>query len=97
MEARIDNFKTWVKGDDSKKLRASTERLIEAAGFTILNFMEHHFEPKGYTALWLLAESHCALHTFPEQGKSYVEISSCNLQMYEDFIRLFDKYLESAE
>lgn len=97
MEARIDNYKTWVKGFDPDKLKDATERLVAASGFTILNFMAHHFEPQGYTGLWLLAESHCALHTFPEQEKSYIELSSCNLEMYEKFIELFDQHFELAD
>lgn len=97
MEARIDNYSTWVKGATSDELKESTQQLIEAAGFTILNMMEHHFEPQGYTALWLLAESHCALHTFPEQGKSYLELSSCNLEMYEQFILLLDIFLVRSD
>ena len=39
--------------------------------------MEHYFTPYGYTALFLLAESHFALHTFPEENKTYIELSSC--------------------
>lgn len=97
MEARIDNYKGWVKGYDAEKLKSSTEKLVLESGFTVLNFMEHHFEPEGYTAIWLLAESHCALHTFPEQQRSYIELSSCNVQMYEDFLRLFTKYFEKVQ
>ena len=97
MEARIDNFQTWVKGADGEQLKQFTEQLIQDSGFTILNFIEHHFEPQGYTALWLLAESHCALHTFPEENKSYLELSSCNLQMYEDFVKLVDKFFDKPE
>ena len=97
MEARIDNYQTWVKGADSVHLRHVAEQLIQDSGFTILNFIEHHFEPQGYTALWLLAESHCALHTFPEEDKSYLELSSCNFQMYNDFVELIDKFFEKPE
>lgn len=97
MEARIDNYRTWVKGTDSEKLKYATEKLISDAGFTILNFVEHYFEPQGYTAIWLLAESHCALHTFPEENKSYLELSSCNLQMYNEFIALLDKFFDKPE
>lgn len=59
--------------------------------------MEHHFEPQGYTAVWLLAESHCALHTFPEENKAYVELSSCNIDMYTDFIVLFNRHFHNLK
>ena len=89
MEARIDNYKVWVTGCEPDELKKSLESVITESGFTILNVMEHHYEPFGYTALWLLAESHCALHTFPEEDTTYVELSSCNLQMYHEFLRIF--------
>lgn len=43
-------------------------RDLKKAGFAILRFMDWEFTPQGYTALWLLAESHFAVHTFPEMG-----------------------------
>ncbi|MEL7222709.1 MAG: S-adenosylmethionine decarboxylase, partial [Bacteroidota bacterium] len=50
------------------------------------------FEPQGWTGIWLLAESHLAIHTFPEARKTYIELSSCNRQMYDDFLHLLHKY-----
>ncbi len=97
MEARIDNFNGWVNGVDEGELKTSLEALIKTAGFTILNFMEHSFEPQGYTAIWLLAESHCALHTFPEADKSYIELSSCNVEMYESFIEKMEVYFNRVD
>lgn len=63
------------------------DQLLIKAGFIILNRMEHHFMPQGYTAIWLLAESHLAVHTFPESGKTYVELSSCNQPKNKAFIQ----------
>ncbi len=91
MEARIENFTSWVDYRAEDILKSGIEDLIQESGFTILNFMEHRFEPQGYTAIWLLAESHCALHTFPEKNQAYVELSSCNIQMYTDFIVFFNR------
>lgn len=62
--------------------------LLCKAGFTILGVRAHHFHPQGYTALWLLSESHFAVHTFPEFGKTYIELSSCNLEYYQRFLEL---------
>ena len=90
MDAQIDNYFTWIEGSDSSQIKSEIESIIQEAGFTILNFIDHQFQPQGYTALWLIAESHCALHTFPEENKSYVELSSCNRQMYVDFVRIFN-------
>lgn len=92
MEAKIDNFSSWVHQSDAAILKNDVEALVVKSGFTVLNFMEHHFDPQGYTAVWLLAESHCALHTFPEEGKAYIEISSCNTELFVNFVTAFNQY-----
>lgn len=96
MEAKIDNFSSWVHRSDASLLKNDIESLVVNAGFTVLNFMEHHFDPQGYTAVWLLAESHCALHTFPEEEKSYIEISSCNTDLFVNFITAFNQYQKTV-
>lgn len=60
--------------------------MLRRATFNVLNFSEYHFQPAGWTALWLLGESHLAVHTFPEHGTSYLELSSCMLDKYVVFI-----------
>lgn len=61
--------------------------MLLGAGFNVLGFIEHKFEPQGYTVLFLLGESHFAVHTFPEHGKMYVELSSCNKAKYKEFLK----------
>ena len=34
------------------------------------------------------AESHFAVHTFPEFGRTYIELSSCNLDFYLNFLSM---------
>lgn len=94
MKAKIDNYTTWIDQVDHEELKPAIEKVLVQSGFTILNFMEHQFEPQGYTAVWLLAESHCALHTFPEASQSYIELSSCNTQMYVAFINIFSEQFD---
>lgn len=45
--------------------------------FTILSSQPHHFSPSGYTILVLLAESHAAIHTYPEHHALYFSLYSC--------------------
>ena len=86
MKAMIWNNKYWVKETDPDKLKKWYEKLLLKSGFKILKVVEYHFKPQGYTALFLLAESHLAIHTFPEENKSYIEISSCIEDKYRRFI-----------
>jgi S-adenosylmethionine decarboxylase len=79
------HFETWLSESEEAKLKEQLEHAIVAAGFTIVNFSEHAFPVKGYTCIWLLAESHVALHTFPESHTSFVQVSSCNQEKLERF------------
>jgi S-adenosylmethionine decarboxylase len=67
--------------------------LLEQCDFEILGFIDHHFQPQGYTCLWLLGESHLAVHTYPEHAKSYIELTSC----VEPKNQLFVSLLEESE
>ena len=92
MKAAIYNHSLWQ--EDSGRpgdVRERFKELILKSGFSIVGFIDHSYDPQGYTAVWLLAESHLAVHTFPEHGKIYIEISSCNLDMYAKFLRLIER------
>ena len=92
MEAKIDNYNCWIKDTNPNTLKVDFEAMLINSGFGILNFIEHHFEPQGYTGLWLISESHFAMHTFPEENKTYIELSSCNREMYKSFIKHLNDY-----
>jgi S-adenosylmethionine/arginine decarboxylase-like enzyme len=83
------NHQTWTDETDPFALKYIYSRRLKAAGFKVLDLLEHHFKPQGYTALFLLAESHLAIHTFPEEGKAYVELSSCVMDKYLKYLELY--------
>lgn len=78
VKAQMFHFDVWVLETNPIKLKSTFEKLLIDSGFNIINFTEHFFPVKGYTCIWLLGESHLAIHTFPESKKSYIQISSCN-------------------
>ena len=84
------NHQFWTEETDPKTLLERFQNHLVKSGFKILDFTEFHFSPYGYTALFLLGESHLAIHTFPEEKKSYIELSSCVKSKY----LLFLKFLE---
>ena len=47
---------------------------------TVVGDSFHQFEPQGVTGTVLLAESHLAIHTWPEQGFVTIDVYVCNLQ-----------------
>ena len=87
MTAMIWNFSKWIKETDHAKLADYFDKAIAEAGFRVLDEMEHYFYPYGYTKIYLLAESHFAIHTFPEEQKTYIELSSCNKEKYDAFVK----------
>ena len=97
MKAWIDNYNTWIPETNPDKLKNLFEEMLTDSGFGVLNFMEHAFQPIGWTGIWLLAESHLAIHTFPEENKAYIELSSCNKEMYDNFLTLIQNYKRELE
>lgn len=48
------------------------------AGLTVVGERFFQFEPQGVTGTVLLAESHIAIHTWPESGFATVDVYVCN-------------------
>jgi len=100
MKAQMFNDQRWIRNDqfvrpEPQMIRLLFEGMLLEAGFGVVNYMEHRFEPHGFTAIWLLSESHLAIHTFPEEELVYVEMSSCVEEQYKRYLELmidcFDK------
>ena len=51
--------------------------VIKESGLTIMNYQTHQFEPYGVTMLFLLAESHLSIHTWPENNCFSMDVHSC--------------------
>ncbi len=92
------NFKGWVSlqndnilNDSDNDLKTLFTAMLRDAGFTMLTDVDATFKPQGFTALWLLAESHFAIHTFPEKGALYFELTSCNEEKQECFTRAMNE------
>ena len=97
MEAKIDNYSGWIDDCNPQSLKADFEKMLLDSGFGIINFIEHFFEPQGYTGLWLISESHFVVHTFPEENKTYIELSSCNTEMYLAFLENLEVYRQDRK
>jgi len=77
MKAQMYHFDKWIEKTNPKELKETFEGMLKDSGFGICGCIEKHFKPYGFTCLYLLSESHFAIHTFPEEGKTYIELSSC--------------------
>jgi len=59
-------------------LRDLCRRVVDDAGLTIVGDRFFQFEPQGVTGTVLLAESHLAIHTWPEAGFVTLDVYVCN-------------------
>ena len=59
-------------------LRDICLKAVEAAGLTVVGDRFFQFNPQGVTGTILLAESHLAIHTWPEAGFVAVDVYVCN-------------------
>ena len=59
-------------------LRDLCLRCAASSGMTIVGDSFHQFMPQGVTGTVLLAESHLAVHTWPEHGFVTIDVYVCN-------------------
>lgn len=65
---------------DADALRALCLRAVAASGLQAVGELFHRFPaPGGVTGVVLLAESHLAVHTWPELGAVTLDVYVCNL------------------
>jgi S-adenosylmethionine decarboxylase len=81
------NYSSWIDETNPLIIYNTFISLLNKSGFGVENVIEKHFKPFGYTALFLLSESHFAIHTFPEENKTYIELSSCVKEPFDKFIK----------
>lgn len=60
-----------------KELRLEMEKAIALTGATLLVVSDYIFPNGGYTALFLLAESHASIHTYPEHKSCFIDVFTC--------------------
>ena len=63
--------------DDESFITKSLREAVDRGMATLLHQVSHHFEPQGVTALALIAESHVAVHTWPEYGYAAIDVFTC--------------------
>jgi S-adenosylmethionine decarboxylase len=63
--------------DDAAIVCRALRAAAAECGAALLNVIDHKFSPQGVTALALLAESHIAIHTWPDAGYAAIDIFTC--------------------
>lgn len=63
--------------NDPARIRAAITEAVNNGGATLIDLCIHQFSPQGVTATATLAESHIALHTWPEYGYFAADVFFC--------------------
>lgn len=63
--------------NDKASCEAIIKDIVRIAEMTELQSLTHRFSPQGVSVVTLLAESHVALHTWPELQSGYITLTTC--------------------
>jgi S-adenosylmethionine decarboxylase proenzyme len=66
---------------ETEALRPLVLEAIRASGGTIVTEIFHNFSPYGVSGVVVIAESHVAIHTWPEHGYAAVDVFSCSAKL----------------
>ncbi len=88
MIAEIFNCSCWINCANPDIIHQLIDATLNKS-FNVIGMLKHNFTPYGFTCIWLLSESHLAVHSFPEENKCYIELSSCNCSKSKEFWTAF--------
>lgn len=82
------------KLDDLKFIEDSMIGAAEYAKATVVDDVFHKFNPHGVSGVVVIAESHLAIHTWPEFGYAAVDLFTCgeSVDPWDAFFYLNEKF-----
>ncbi len=81
--------------DSEERIVETLSRIAERCRMNVIKTLSHKFEPHGVTAVSLIAESHIAVHTWPELGYMSVLIHTCGETDPEESIDILKEFRHS--
>lgn len=82
----------------NEKILKLCEEILKVTKVTVLEKAVHEFKPQGITAMYLLAESHLSLHTWPELKKLRFDLFSCTMNgKFNEALEIIKQYFAGAE
>jgi spermidine synthase len=77
--------------DDLPWVKATLVAAARAAGATIVETVFHKFAPWGISGVVVIAESHLAIHIWPEKSYAAVDVFTCGENVLTDVATAFLK------
>lgn len=75
--------------DSTAAMTRFCREVAKVMGTTVVQSGCHKFEPQGVTAFAIIAESHISIHTWPESGKAFVDVFTCQEHFEKDRVVAF--------
>ncbi len=80
---------------DERAVREHLLAAAQAAGATVVTDCFHRFEPHGVSGVVVIAESHLAIHTWPEHGYAAIDLFTCGAHVRPE--RCFEYLVEALK
>lgn len=63
--------------NDPNYIESALREMAKATNSKIIKSVYHKYEPQGVSFILLVSESHCSIHTYPEEGYLAADIFTC--------------------
>ena len=83
--------------NDPEAIRKALLKAIDAGKATLIDLCVHQFSPHGVTATATLAESHIAIHTWPEHGYFAADLFFCGAGQPKLAMKILQTALQAKE
>ncbi|MEQ9358427.1 adenosylmethionine decarboxylase [Coleofasciculus chthonoplastes] len=83
--------------NDPEGIRRALIDAISVGEGTLIDLCVHQFSPHGVTATATLAESHIAIHTWPEHGYFAADLFFCGCGKPKEAMKLLQKALQAKQ
>ena len=83
--------------NDPEAIREALLKAIDAGKATLIDLCVHQFSPHGVTATATLAESHIAIHTWPEHGYFAADLFFCGAGQPKLAMKILQTALQAKE
>jgi len=98
IEAIIDISKCQGESiHDVDYLKDVLHRLASLMQTTIVSEIQHQFSPYGITIMAIVADSHIAIHTWPEFSHVAIDIFSCKQNIPNSIFKYLERTFESTD